>query len=188
MELTFRIAKLMDCSRQDAMANTGGNPFAVIASAHLESLTTRHSPASRQSSKLMLVKSLLRRDMPKEDIRQLFRLIDWMMTLPEDLEEAFRREIHRFEEENKMEYLSSIERIGYKKGLDEGRQEGRQVGLLEGIELALETKFGARGRKLMKKVKSLGELSALRQFAKFVKKAATFQKVHAYLEEAASND
>src|SRR5262249_45412079 len=44
----------------------------------------------------------------------------------------------RFEEERRMPYVSSVERIaerkGLERGLEQGRQEGRQEGRREGLE------------------------------------------------------
>jgi len=52
-------------------------------------------------------------------VQELFRLIDWLMVLPQGLEVAFRRELISFEEEKTMPYITSIERIGR----EEGRRE-----------------------------------------------------------------
>lgn len=57
-------------------------------------------------------------------VRELFRLLDWVLALPRDLEYAFKQELARFEEENRMPYVTSVERIARKEGLQEGRQEG----------------------------------------------------------------
>jgi hypothetical protein len=46
----------------------------------------------------------------RDNIFQLFGLIDWMMALPKDLELMFDTEINRYEEEKKMPYITSVER------------------------------------------------------------------------------
>ncbi len=51
-------------------------------------------------------------------------LHDWIMALPKELEQGLWQEIHKIEEEKKMEYVSSVERIGIKKGIQQGMQEG----------------------------------------------------------------
>lgn len=66
----------------------------------------------------------------------LFRFIDRVMQLPEELEEGFWREIQAYEEERQMPYLTSVERIGIKKGFQQGealalrRQLSRRFGAL----------------------------------------------------------
>ena len=52
------------------------------------------------------------------------------MSLPEELEKGLWTEIQKFEEETKMEYVSSVERIGMQKGREEGIQQGIQQGSL----------------------------------------------------------
>lgn len=177
MELTFRSVKILDYAAQAAELEADSNPIAAIVLAQLQAIQTRHDPHARRQAKSSLVKSLLKRGQSKEDVRQLFRLIDWLMSLPDDLEAAFLAEIHQFEEENKMEWLSSIERRGYQKG----KEEGERTGLLMGISLLWGAKFGTSGSKLLKKVHALRELKDLREFAEFLKNADTINEVRDYL-------
>ena len=53
----------------------------------------------------------------------------------------FAEEIHQFEEERRMRYVTSVERFAMQRR----RAEGRQKGLLEAAALLLESKFGAAG-------------------------------------------
>jgi hypothetical protein len=196
-EIRFRIAKLLDLQGKEASLEKDHSPIAMIVLAHLKAIATRHDPLERRESKFHLVKTLLRSKLPKESIRELIRLVDWMLTLPEDLDEAFRSDVHRFEEENKMEFISIFERAGYKRGHDRGMEEGmqkgiekgveigeekgRRLGLLDAIEIELGAKFGASGLKCLKKVRGLHDLDDLRQFAKFLKDAATIREIREYL-------
>jgi predicted transposase YdaD len=113
----------------------------------------------------------------------LFRLIDWIMTLPKDLEEAFRTEIHHYEEVINMPYLSSIERWALEEGREEGRKEGLEEGLLEGILLVLEAKFGRSGRKLLPRIRALGTAAELRKVGRILTKARSLDEVLAWLEK-----
>jgi len=60
--------------------------------------------------------------------------------------------IARFEEARKVPYITSIERLGIKKGERIGEKRGEERGkrqcLLQGIEIALRIKFGQRGEPL----------------------------------------
>ena len=53
----------------------------------------------------------------------LYAFIDWLLVLPEALETAFLEDIEQLEEETKMRYVTSAERIGIRKGIELGRQE-----------------------------------------------------------------
>jgi flagellar biosynthesis/type III secretory pathway protein FliH len=104
-----------------------------------------HDP-ERLYSKINLVKALYRLGYNKEEVRQLFNLIDWLIKLPEELDQTFITEIHKFEQELKMPYINSVERFkireatlqGKLEGRLEGKLEGKQEGLLEGIKKGLQ--------------------------------------------------
>lgn len=58
----------------------------------------------------------------------LYRFIDWLMRLPEDLEQRCFQELLEFEEAQRMPYITTAERIGIEKGLQQGREEGKLIG------------------------------------------------------------
>src|SRR5207302_9783846 len=99
-------------------------------------MKTRQDGAARHGWKVRLVKGLYRGGFEKEDVQQLFRLIDWLMVLPLELQGIFRDEIYEFEMEKRMPYVTSIESMAEEKGREEGREEGREKGREEGRQEA----------------------------------------------------
>ena len=85
--------------------------------AHLKAQESKDG-ATRKGWKMRLVRLLYQRGYSREDILEVFRVLDWLLQLPEGLEREFKRELIAFEEQANMPYITSIERLG--------RQEGRQ--------------------------------------------------------------
>lgn len=115
------------------------------------------------------VRGLYAKGWDKEQVRSLFRFIDWMLDLPPELEEQLAEQLSQFEEEKQMPYVTSIERLALKKG----REEGREEGLLEGIESVLEIRFGKEAAPIMTQVRHLSSTAVLEkvlQAAKTVKR------------------
>lgn len=176
LEMDFRIAKLVDYfSRRDEL-EASDNPITMVVLADLEAKATRGDLVTRKDRKLAFAKQLLKRNWSADDVRQLLRLIDWLMALPEDLDEEFRAELHAFEKEESVPFVTSFERAGMKRGVEKGLRQGR----IEAITLALDIKFGAAGRHLLAKVKEL-EIDKLKKLARFLKKAETLDEVREYL-------
>jgi hypothetical protein len=51
----------------------------------------------------------------RQEILELFRFIDWLLVLPPGLDPVFWAELSEFEEEQRMPYVTSVERIGIEK-------------------------------------------------------------------------
>ena len=120
-----------------------------------------------------MIKGLYHRGLNAEDVRQLFFLIDWLVQLPEELEVQFQDEIYQFEEEQKMPYVSSVERMALKKG----RIEGRVEGLMESIELDLRIKYGSPGMKLLATIKEIHDIERLRAVLLALKTASDLAEI-----------
>jgi hypothetical protein len=141
--IEFPIVKLLDYAAKYQELEADPNPFAVVVRAHLKALETRRSPAERQAWKMRLVKGLYGRGMDPEDVRRLFRFIDWVMDLPAPQERVFGEELAAFQQEKRMPFIDIAERMGMEKGL------------LRGIETCLRMKFGAEGLELMPELRQI---------------------------------
>lgn len=113
--------------------------------AHLTAKETTRDRSARKAWKLALTRRLYEKGYQRQDVINLFRFIDWMMTLPAELEREFWQEIIQEEEARRMPYLTTIERIALEEGREEGLVEGRLETLLMAIELFLRFKFGTAG-------------------------------------------
>ena len=132
--LWFPTVKLLDYRQRWSELEDSDNPFAMIVMAHLQVQATRHQPAERLKWKVSLVRRLYERDYEKQDILELFRFIDWLMELPEELTEQFEQMLVEYEEAKQVEYITSIERLGMKRGFQQGVQQGDQQGFQRGLQ------------------------------------------------------
>ena len=129
---TFPMVCLNDYRGRQAEMMLSTNLFAVVVQAHLEAQATTEDPARRYQGKLQLVKSLYRRGWARQDILELFRVIDWLLQLPAALENQLWAEMQDHEEATQMRYVTSVERIGMRKGLQQGLESERRM-LLRGV-------------------------------------------------------
>ena len=140
--IRFPIAKLTDYHDKVKELLTMDNSFAVVTATHILTQQTRKNAVERYKAKQLLVRLLYQRQWDKQRVIDLFGVIDWMMRLPEELDQQLWQEIEIFEENEKMQYVTSIERIGIAKGRQEGRQEGLLEGEAEMLGLMLKHRFG----------------------------------------------
>jgi hypothetical protein len=132
MGIEFPMVKLRDFSTRIDELQSHPNPFALVTAAHLLARETRRNAHRRRIAKWRLTKQLYQRHWSKQRIIDLYRVIDWIMRLPQGLDSRLRDGILQLERREAMAYLSSLERIGMEIGRQEGMQEGREEGREEG--------------------------------------------------------
>lgn len=110
--------------------------------AHLNMLETKNNHEQRLNRKIELTQKLYGMGYSEDKIFALFRFIDWLMVLPDDLTKTFNETISQNNEVLKMKYLTTIEqfalkearldaeRRGEKRGEDRGKLIG-QIALLD---------------------------------------------------------
>lgn len=134
--------------------------------AHLQTQATKGNDQERYAAKFRLVKLLYERGYVRQDILELLRFIDWVLTLPKALEQQFREDVTTLETEMAMEYVTSFERLAREEGIEEGMQkgieEGMQKGIQQGILTVLEARFGAVPEQVMTTVGKIEDVDVLR--------------------------
>jgi len=116
--LRFPVCKLIEKLESD-WQNDSSLPV-LLARAQVEALRTAGDAEGRYRAKWMLVRGLYDLGYNAQQVRDIFRLIDWMMHLRVDLDVRFERELTEFEEEQKMPYVTSVERVAEERGKAEG--------------------------------------------------------------------
>lgn len=137
MGIRFPVVKLIDFEGREAELEASRNPFALITQAFLATRATRDDAEHRRRWKLRIVRRLYEQDYTAEDVRRLFRVLDWMMQLDDDQAIIFKSELDQLEAEKAMQYVTSIERI-YQQ---EARQESLRM-LISVLTSQLSQRFG----------------------------------------------
>jgi hypothetical protein len=142
MGIRFRVVKLRDYRTRWAELEGSRNPFAVVVMAHLQARAMQRHPTTRLQAKVQLIRHLYTQGLTRQQILDLFRFLDWVLTLPEALEQQFQVELAHVEAETHMPYITSIERMGIEKGIQEGLQQGFQQGEAFVLTRLLTRRFG----------------------------------------------
>lgn len=146
MSFDFPVGNLGDFAARWAELEASRNPFAVVIMAQLKEIEAKGDNARKFAAKRELILGLYERGFSRQDIRDLFRVVDYLITLPEELETELREEIHEYEEEKKM-LISSWERMA--------KREGVQEGIEQLIHRQLTHRFGELDSRTLAKIKKL---------------------------------
>ncbi|MCL6749855.1 cytosolic protein [Nostoc sp. CCCryo 231-06] len=161
----FPVIKLVDYQQRRSELEVSRNPFALVVMAHLAALQTRDDRLQRKQQKLNLVRKLYQQGFEREDVLNLLAFVDWMLTLPLDLEAEFKTEVEQLETEQSMQYVTSFERIA------------RREALLEGIEVGLKLKFGTDGSSLLPEISTIEGVEQLRAVLTGLEAASTIEEL-----------
>ena len=132
--IRFPVVKLIDWAGREEELEASDNPFAWMTLAFLATRSTQDDALRRRQWKLRIVRRLYENNYSAEEVRQLFRPIDWMMALEESQAIIFKSELEELEAEKGMQYVTSVERLA--------RAEGRQEGIAALLATQLAQRFG----------------------------------------------
>ena len=155
---------------------------AEVARAQIAALRTTSDPVGRFNAKTQLVRNLYTAGYNADQVREIFRLIDWMMHLRRDLSEQFQADLVAFEKEQQMPYVTSIERHAEERGLEKGVELGREQesGIL--LMRQLGRKFGSLDEKVQHDIRQLS-IEQRRSLSEDLLEFQTMSDLLAWLKE-----
>lgn len=161
---------------------------ALAAKAQIAALKTSRDPDNRRKARWLLTRSLYEHGYSKAAVAEAYRLIAWMMRLPERQALIFRQQLIEFEKERHMPYLTDTEEIAIEQGKIEGRHEGRLEGIEEGkveaqraaIVDVLEVRFRRVPESLRGAIRGIEEPGALNRL---LRTAITCSDIEAFENE-----
>lgn len=125
-EINYLVVKLLDYKNRQSELEAMKNPFATLMLAQLAVLETRKNPRARLQAKTALTRQLFEKGFKKQDIYQLYRLLDWLLALPKELMLEYKQQVEFIEGEKHMNYITSTERLQFESGFEEGFKKARQ--------------------------------------------------------------
>ncbi|NJN63790.1 MAG: cytosolic protein [Acidobacteria bacterium] len=125
--IRFPIVKLLDYAGAEGRLLAADNPFGLVTAAHLMARATRRDMPMRLDAKWRLVRILYGKGWSRDRIIALFAVLDWMMRLPHPLHEELWRRLEVLERETRMRYVTSVEQIGYERGVKAGIEQVREA-------------------------------------------------------------
>lgn len=138
----FGIAKLLDHEQRLEQLQEDANPFALVTAAHLLTRRTRGDAERRYEAKLRLIRLLYRQGWARQQVLDLFAVLDWMMRLPATLQQRLWQDVDAMDEEKRMAYVTTWEQRGIEKGREQGLEQGRALGQAALLERQLSRRFG----------------------------------------------
>jgi len=103
--LTFGIIKIIDYESRWDELESSNNPFAIIVMAHLRTLSTDGNLAERANWKWRITQKLFERNFTNEQILKLFKIINFLMVLPNELQSELVAKVNRLEVENNISLI-----------------------------------------------------------------------------------
>jgi hypothetical protein len=129
----FPTIKLLDYESRWSELEASDNPFAIAVMAHLKTKATRQDLQSRKEWKFRLTRQLYEQGYERQDILNLFKFLDWIMELPQELKQAFRTELEQYEQERQMPYITSIEQMAKEEMAVKMLQENISVEIISRV-------------------------------------------------------
>jgi hypothetical protein len=164
----FPVVMLVAWRGREAELLVSDNPFAMVVLAHLKVMEAKGEVNKKYLVKRELTLLLRERGYSREQTYSLLRFLDWLIRLPEELEQKLDDEIEEITEEKHMPYVTHWERRGEKRG----RKEGVKEGLLEAVIRQLDRKLG----KLDAEVKTRIEKLSVARLKKLVEDLLDFSQ------------
>lgn len=142
-DFKFPAVRIIDYRSRWEELDSSNNPFAVAVKAQLKAMETKGDDEQRYEWKRRLIFDLYRRGYNRNEIINLFRFMDWVVKIPNEMQVKLDDEIYNYELRNAMPYVTNIER------------RAEQRGMMNAVALIWENKFGAMSAPVKSRLMSL---------------------------------
>ncbi len=138
LTFNFPTTKLASFTGREAELAKDENPFAWLTLAWLQFRAAKHDKLHQLDVKFNLIRALFRKQWDKAQIREFLQIMDWMTSLPPELNSRLDDMIETLESEQNMEYIDSITRLRMARNEAAAHQKGVQKGVQQGIKQGVQ--------------------------------------------------
>lgn len=108
------------------------NPFGLICAAYIWAKKTHGNCEARRKEKLTIIHAITAKGWSRRMARDVFRVVNWMMPLPADMERELWRRVLRNRKENDMTWMCPIEKNILRRRRKEGAPKRNRAGYSAG--------------------------------------------------------
>jgi hypothetical protein len=174
----FSTVKLLDYQWEDLEQNN--NIFAIVVMAHLKTKATNSNLSAREQWKWNLTRLLYEKGYNRKQITDLYKVIDAMMALSEELQLSFEEKLATYQEQRKMPLLTNIER----RTIEKTEKKTRKQDIIK----LLQVRFSNTPEILVENINKIDDISLLEQFLVSTISVSSLEEfaqlVNSYLPEA----
>jgi hypothetical protein len=177
MSFRFPTVKLIDYRKKWQTLEKSKNPFAIVVLTHLKGLETRRSAKKRFDEKKELFKALHEANYSEQQILDLFRFMNRVLSLPSRLEQQFNDFATQYKEDRKIPDITSTERLEKEKGI---QQTGALQKARDNVVEILKVRFKRVPQSLTKLVQAIEDeqyLSKLHKEAVLIDSLKSFRQL-----------
>lgn len=130
--MKFPIIDILKFKRISKELEENRNPFATVILTQLAAIEAGTNEEKRLIALIKLVKELLKKEFEPIDVYHLTKFMEAVLAVSESKLLYYYDEIKKFEEAQKMAFMTIAERIGMEQGVQKGIKIGEQKGIALG--------------------------------------------------------
>lgn len=152
LDFQFHAVKLLDLDEAMLTAQAQNrNPAAFMLLAFRKAMETEQNVELRYEARKQLITLTIEYGYNADEQAHLLRLMEWVLMLPEVLEQQVEKLVEEYKREHGTTFVSRLERRAIREGLEQGLEQGIAQGIAQGIEQALEEVRDALMRMLIRR-------------------------------------
>ncbi|MCK4760805.1 MAG: transposase [Candidatus Aminicenantes bacterium] len=160
LRMKYPLVKIIDYhldKEKKKLLETSGNPMALVVKAQLKSYEAKKAePLNKFNIKFELVRQCYRHGYTRKQVDSLLKFTDWIIRLPGKYIKKLKYEVEKLEEENKMPYVTSWERLAHEEGMKTGMKTGKIETAKELIAIGIDLNIIAKATGLsIEEIKTL---------------------------------